>query len=44
MDLKGLEAKGPLFVFRPSSQDQKGLSDTNKFLTPLTSEILFKHF
>ena len=28
--LKGLEAKGP-FVFRPSSQYQKGLSDTNKF-------------
>ena len=42
-ELKGSEAKGP-FVFRPLSQDEKGLLDTNKFLTPLTCEILFKQF
>ena len=41
---EGVRSKGPFFVFRPSSQDQKGLSDTNKFLTPLACEILFKQF
>ena len=42
--MKGLEVKGPFLLFRPSSQDQKGFSDTNKFLTPLACEILFKQF
>ena len=40
--MKGLEAKGPFFVFRPSSEDQKGLSDTNKLLIFLSCEILFE--
>ena len=40
--LKGLEAKGPFFVLRPSSQHQKGPSDTSKLLIPLTCKILFK--
>ena len=39
--MKGLEAKGP-FLFRSPSQDQKGLSGTNKFVTALACEILFK--
>ena len=42
--MKGSEAKGPFFMLRPSSQDQKGLSDINKFLTSLSCEILFKQF
>ena len=31
-------------MFGASSQDQKGLSDTNKFLTFLACEALFKQF
>ena len=38
--MKRLEAKG----FEPSNQDQKGLSNTNKFLTPLACEALFEQF
>ena len=41
---EGVRGKRAFFVFRPSSQDQKGLPDTNKFLTPLACEILFKQF
>ena len=40
--IEGVESKRTLFVCRPASQDQKGLSDTNRFLTPLACEILFK--
>ena len=39
MTFEGLEAN-VLFMFRPSSQDQKGLSDSNKFLTFLDCETL----
>ena len=40
----GLEAKRVFFVFMPSSQDQKGLSDNNKLLIPLACEILLNQF
>ena len=43
MELKELEAKGP-FLFRPSSQDQKGLPDTSQPHISLVCEILFKKF
>ena len=39
---KGLDAKEPFFVFKPLSQDQKGLSDSNKLLFPLSNKMLFK--
>ena len=41
---EGVRSKMAFFVFRPSSQDQKGLSDTKTFLTPLACEILFNQF
>ena len=39
-----VRSKRAFFVFRPSSQNQKGLSDTIKFLTPLACEASFKQF
>ena len=39
---EGVRIKRSFFVFRPSSQDQKGLSDSNKLLIPLACEILLK--
>ena len=41
---EGVRSKRAFFLFGPSSRDQKGLSDTNKFLTPLACEALFKQF
>ena len=38
---EGVRSKMAYFMFRPSCQDQK---DTNKFLTPLACEALFKQF
>ena len=38
--MKVLEAKWPFFVFRPTSQDQKGLSDTNKLLNAMACELI----
>ena len=41
---EGVRRKGAFFISRPSSQDHKSLSDTNKFRTSLPSETLFKQF
>ena len=38
--IEGVRSKRAFFVFRPSTQDQKGLSDTNKFFTPLALLLL----
>ena len=42
--IERVRSKRAFFVFRPSSQHQKGLSDTSKLLIPLTCKILFKLF
>ena len=38
----GVRSKRAFIVFRPSSEGQKGLSDTNKLLIPLACELLFR--
>ena len=42
--MEGVRSKRAFFVFRPSTQDQDCLSDTNKFLTPLACDTLFEQF
>ena len=37
---EGVRSKMAFFVFRPTSQDQKGLSDTNKLLNTLACELI----
>ena len=41
---EGVRSKRAFFMFRHLSQDQKGLSNANKFPTPLAGETLFKQF
>ena len=38
---EGVRSKRAFFVFRPSTQGQKGLSDINNFLTPFSCEAQF---
>ena len=39
-----VRSKRAFLCFIPSCEDQKGLSDNNKLLIPLTCEILLKYF